>query len=264
MRDFRDAKVMAQTLRDALKTKSITLGHSESLEVIARTLGFHDWNVLSAAIHATDTAPDASAKQPAPSLGGVTAVPVAPMRDIVLFPQLMAPIFVGRDKTKRAIESALAGDGRLFMVAQKRMQDNDPDFAALYPVGVIADIIQRVELPNGNWRIKVSCSARAAVVRPHPGDFLAAEIKTVEETRAADQEAFAQVRVILDFYLAYTGTLVPPYLNGYSQEPGVLADMTASLLKVDMKKKQQVLETSDVVRRLELVLKLMKAGKEAA
>jgi ATP-dependent Lon protease len=264
MRDFRDAKAMAQTLRDALKTRSITLTHSESLEVIARTLGFHDWNVLSAAIQATDTTPAASAKQPAPSLGGGATIPVAPMRDVVFFPQLMSPIFVGRDKTKRAIESALAGERRLFVVAQKRMQDHDPDFTGLYPVGVIADIIQRVELPNGNWRIKVSCSARAAVVRPHPGDFLAAEIKTVEETRAADQEAFAQVRVVLDFYLAYTGTLVPPYLHGYSQEPGVLADMTASLLKVDMEKKQQVLETSDVVRRLELVLELMKAGKEAA
>jgi ATP-dependent Lon protease len=263
MRDFRDAKAMAQTLRDALKVKSITLTHSESLEVIARTLGFHDWNVLSAAIQATDSTPAASTKQPAPSLGG-GAIPVTPMRDVVFFPQLMAPIFVGRDKTKLAVESALAGERRLFVVAQKRMQDNDPDFTALYSVGVVADIIQRVELPNGNWRVKVSCSARAAIVRQHPSEFLAAEIAPVEETRAADQEAFARMREVLDFYLAYTDTLVPPYLHGYSQEPGVLADMTMSLLKLDIEKKQQVQETSDVVRRLELVLELMKAGKQAA
>ena len=70
MRDFRDAKAMAQTLRDALKTRSITLTHSESLEVIARTFGFHDWNVLSAAIQASDAAPAPSAKQSSPSLGG--------------------------------------------------------------------------------------------------------------------------------------------------------------------------------------------------
>jgi ATP-dependent Lon protease len=121
-----------------------------------------------------------------------------------------------------------------------------------------------VELPNGNWRVKVSCSARAAIVRPHPGDFLTAEVEPVEETRAADQDAFTQMRAVLDFYPAYTDTPVPPYLYGYSQEPGVLADMTVSLLKIDMEKKQLALETSDVVRRLELVLERMKAGAAAA
>jgi ATP-dependent Lon protease len=263
MRNFRDAKAMAQTLRDALKTRSIALTHSESLEVIARTLGFHDWNVLSAAIQATETAPAASAKPAVPLPGSGAAIPVAPMRDVVFFPQLMSPIFVGRDKTKRAVENAMAGDRRLFVVAQKHMQDDDPDFTGLYPVGVVADFIQRVELPNGNWRVKVSCSARAAIVRPHPGDFLSAEVEPLEETRVADHEAFARMREVLDFYPAYTDTPVPPYLYGYSQEPGVLADMTVSLLKLDMEKKQQALETSDVVRRLELVLELMKAGKQA-
>jgi uncharacterized protein len=264
MRDFRDAKAMAQTLRDTLKTKSITLTHSESLEVIARTLGFHDWNVLSAAIQTTDTIPAAAAKPSAPALGHGSALPVTPMRDVVFFPQLMTAIFVGRDKTKRAIESAMAGDGRLFVVAQKRGQDDDPDFAALYPVGVTADIMQRVELPNGNWRVKMSCSARAAIVRPHPGDFLAAEIAPVEETRAADHEAFARMREVFDFYPAYTDAAVPQYLYGYSQEPGVLADMIVQHLKIDIDKKQQALATSDVVTRLEMILELMKAGKQAA
>jgi uncharacterized protein len=264
MRDFRDAKAMAQTLRDVLKTKSVTLTHSESLELIAKTLGFHDWNVLSAAIQATETTPAAAARPSAPSLGRSTAIPVAPMRDVVFFPQLMSPIFVGRDKTKRAIASAMAGDRRLFVVTQKHGQDDDPDFTALYPVGVIADIIQHVELPNGNWRVKVSCSARAAIAKPHPGDFLAAEIEPFEETRAADEEAFARMREVLDFYQAYTNSAVPPYLYGYSQEPGVLADMIVQHLKVDIDKKQQALETNDVVRRLELILELMKAGKQAA
>jgi ATP-dependent Lon protease len=264
MRDFRDAKAMAQTLRDALKTKSITLTHSESLEVIAKTLGFHDWNVVSAAILATETMPAASTKPPVPSPGRGAAIPVAPMRDVVFFPQLMAPIFVGRDKTKLAIESAMAGDHRLFVVAQKRVQDDDPDFTTLYPVGVTADIIQRVELPNGNWRVKVSCSGRAVIVRPHQGDFLAAEVEPIEETRAADQEAFVRMREVLLFYPAYAKTAVPPYLHGYSQEPGVLADMIAQLLKVDIDKKQQVLETNDVVTRLETVLAWMKAGAAAA
>ena len=95
MRDFRDAKSMAQTLREALKAKAVTLSHSESLELVAKALGFHDWNVLSAAIQA-------SQPQAKPKDGG-TALPVTPMRDVVFFPQVMTLIFAGRDKTKRAM-----------------------------------------------------------------------------------------------------------------------------------------------------------------
>ena len=92
MRDFRDAKAMAQTLRDTLKTKSITLTHSESLELIAKTLGFHDWNVLSAAIQSSQTISNPPDRSPLQSAKASTAIPVAPMRDIVFFPQLISPI----------------------------------------------------------------------------------------------------------------------------------------------------------------------------
>ena len=105
MRDFRDAKAMAQTLREALKLKSISVSHSESLELVARTLGFHDWNVLSAAIQSSQPV-SIQAKLRAGSRSAGTVIPVAPMRDVVLFPQLISPIFVGREKTRRAIESA--------------------------------------------------------------------------------------------------------------------------------------------------------------
>ena len=101
MRDFRDAKAMAQTLREALKTKSISLSHSESLEIVAKTLGVHDWNVLAAVIQASGKV--LAAPRKSSSLGG-TEIPVAPMRDVVFFPQAITPIFVGREKTRRAIE----------------------------------------------------------------------------------------------------------------------------------------------------------------
>ena len=250
MRDFRDAKAMAQTLREALKTRSVALSHSESLELVAKTLGFHDWNVLSAAIQASQ--PEAKPKNAG------TAIPVTPMRDVVFFPQVMTSIFVGRDKTKRAIENAMAGDRRLFVITQKRSGDDDPDFDALYSVGVTADIIERVELPDGTWRAKVSCAGRAAVAKPHRGDFLAADIEPIEETRAMTVEAFALMRDILDAYQDYAKAPAPAYLRGYSQEPGVFADVAVQLLKVDIEKKQQALETSDVVTRLEMILAWMK------
>src|ERR1700754_355721 len=106
MRDFRDAKAMAQTLREALKTKSVTLTHSESLELVAKTLGFHDWNVLSARIQASPPAGSASATLASAAilspLSAGAHIPMIPMRDLVVFPQMNTTIFVGRDKTRRA------------------------------------------------------------------------------------------------------------------------------------------------------------------
>jgi ATP-dependent Lon protease len=115
-----------------------------------------------------------------------------------------------------------------------------------------------VELPDGTWRAKVSCSGRAAIAKPHQGDFLSADIEPIEETRAMTVEAFARMREILDAYQDYAKTPAPAYLRGYSQEPGVFADVAVQLLKVDIEKKQQALETNDVVTRLDTILAWMK------
>ncbi|MBR1251009.1 hypothetical protein JQ609_29325 [Bradyrhizobium sp. AUGA SZCCT0169] len=108
MRDFRDAKAMAHSLREALKAKSVSLTHSESLELVARTLGLPDWNHLAARIESS-----LPPLMPTGATNSVTAgIPIVPMRDLVVFPQMVAPIFVGREKTRRAIERALATDRR--------------------------------------------------------------------------------------------------------------------------------------------------------
>jgi ATP-dependent Lon protease len=262
MRDFRDAKAMAQTLREALKAKSISLSHSESLEIVAKSLGVQDWNVLAAVIQASGKVLAPPRKSSTSSLGGAE-IPVAPMRDVVFFPQAITPIFVGREKTRRAIENAAKKDGRLFVVTQRRVDDDDPDFDGLYSVGVTADIIHRVELPNGNLRVRVSCSERAAIVRPIDRDFLAADIAPIEEIRGLDAEAFTLIGAIFEAYQAYTHTAPPQSLYRYSREPGVLADVVAQLMEVGIEKMQKILETSDVVARLETILAWMKAGPPA-
>jgi ATP-dependent Lon protease len=259
MRDFRDAKAMAQTLRDTLKAKSITVSHAESLEMVAKTLGFHDWNVLSAAIQSSrsmTTLPDPSS---APSKTCMT-IPVAPMRDIVFFPQLISPIFVGREKTRRALDHAARHGGRIMVLAQRQEQDDDPDFDALYTVGVIADIIHRAELPNGNIRVKVSCSERAIIVRPVASDFLAAEVEPIAETRALDAQAFTLTRELFNTYEGYAKTAAPQSLYRYAREPGVLADVVIQLMEVGVEKTQRILETSDVVTRLETILDWMRTN----
>ena len=255
MRDFRDAKAMAQTLRDALKSKSISISHSESLELIAKALGVSDWNVLSAAIGASQPAPG---QFPRPAVTGKSVIPVTPMRDVVFFPQLIAPIFVGRDKTRRALASATASDSRIFVVTQRRSDDDDPDFAALYPVGVVADIIRYAELPNGNLSVKVSCIGRATVLQPVERDFLAAEVTPLSETRATDPEAFALTQELLVAFERLTNRAPPQSLYRCAGEPGVLADLAAQLLELDIERTQHVLETSDVVARLRTLLAWMK------
>ena len=110
MRDFRDAKAMAQSLRHALNAKSVSLTRGECLELVAKTLGFPDWNVLAARIqagppHATGAGPSVPTATP-PSISVGADVPTVPMRDLVLFPQMVNPLFVGRPKTIRAVEFA--------------------------------------------------------------------------------------------------------------------------------------------------------------
>ena len=176
------------------------------------------------------------------------------MRDVVFFPELIAPIFVGREKTRRALASAVAGDKRIFVVTQRRSGDDDPDFNALYDTGVIADIIRHVELPDGSLRVKVSCTQRATVVRPIAGDFLAAEIAPVEELRASDADAFTLTRELLEAYRRFAGTEPPQSFYRYVGEPSVLADVVAQHMGLGIERSQQILETRDVVTRLQALL----------
>lgn len=265
MRDFRDAKAMAQTLRDALKTKSITLTHSESLELIAKTLGFHDWNVLSAAIQATETMPAAGAKLP--SSGRGSPLPIVPLRDIVVFPQMVAPLFVGREKTKQAVEAALSGDGRILAITQRRSADDDPGRTDLYPMGVTANVIRRLPLSDGTLKLIVSGVQRAAIVKTVAAEFPAAEVTIIEDINEdLTVDTVALSHQVLAGYEAYANASAARF-QGYVAHPGTLADAIApmlQLLSIGIEKMQQLLETNDVVRRLELILELMKAGKQAA
>ncbi|SHL59785.1 LON peptidase substrate-binding domain-containing protein [Bradyrhizobium lablabi] len=268
MRDFRDAKAMAQTLREALKAKSVSLTHSESLELIARTFGFPDWNFLAARIQASQPAPAVLAS----AVPTATVVPVLAIRDLVFFPKMVAPVFVAREKTRRAIERALATDRRIIVVAQRRSTDDDPALDALYPVGVSAGIVSCVTIVDGTLKLMLSGLARMSVLRPVEENFLAAEVAPIEETRGQAVEAAALARAVLDAYQVYANvdysnlpwTLPSRLLLPSIGDPGELADTVASLLSAGIDQRQQLLETGDVVTRLEKILELMKAGQQAA
>jgi uncharacterized protein len=277
MRDFRDAKAMAQTLREALSVKSVSLTHSESLEFVAKILGFRDWHVLAAKIQASQpTAAESGTTPPAAILSSIsagTSIPVFPMRDLVLFPQMITPIFVGRDKTRRAVDCALAGDGRVLVVAQRRGADDDPNaLESLYPVGVTASVINRQTQVDGVLKVSVSGLQRTAIVRLTNDEFLSAEVVPIEERRGGSPEAATLSRAVLDAYQIYANIDFSSVPDGPRArfglpsigDPGLLADTVAPLLPISVEQKQQLLEASDVVTRLEKILDLLNAGRPAA
>ena len=226
MRDFRDAKAMAQTLREALKDKSFTLTHSESLELVAKVLGYHGWNELSARIQSDRLAEPTA--QPLIPLGA--GLPTVPLRDLVLFPNMTVPLFMGRDRSKRALERAMAGDQRIFAITQRRAADDNPSLQGLYRVGVTASVIGQTALPDGTIKLMVNGIERAAIVRLREGECLTAVVASLHETRGQVAEAFNLSRAVLEEFRAYRNTSLS--VEPYSQlpripAPGMLADAVA-------------------------------------
>ena len=183
MRDFRDAKAMAQTLREALKTKSISLTHSESLELVATILGFRDWNVLSATIQ-SGARPAASPGSTVPAtvrLAAENQLSIVPLRDIVVFPHLNVPLFAGRAKTIHALERAMAKDRRILVVTQRRPADDNPTAADLYGVGLTASVTDLIKLNDGTIKLLVKTLTRATIVRLVEDPLLTADTTSTSE-----------------------------------------------------------------------------------
>ena len=269
MRDFRDAKAMAQTLRESLKTKSVSLTHSESLELVATILGFRDWNVLSATIQ-SEVQPPANPGSTIPAtvrLAAENQLPTVPLRDIVLFPHLNVPLFAGRAKTIHAVERAMAKDKRILVVTQRRSGDDNPTAADLYGVGLTASVTDLIKLNDGTIKLLVKTLTRATIVRLVEDPFLTAEIAPFDESRGQDEEAIALSRAVLEVLFAArnVGEISSVYDRlQENKEPGTLADAVAAILRCDIRQKQDLLETGDVVSRLQKILALMKTDQQAA
>jgi len=269
MRDFRDAKAMAKTLREALSAKSVAMTTSESQELIARILGFRDWNVLAARIQSTEMA----AAQAITPISAGARTPLVPMRDMVLFPHMISRIFVAREKTRRAVEHALAGDRRVMVVAQRSGTDDSPSTAdALYSVGVLANLVDRQTQVDGALKVTVCGLQRTGIIRFTDGEFLTAEVKVIEEQGRQSKEAAALSSAALDAYQTYAEidfSALPPGSKARFSLPSVgdasqLADTVAALLSAGIEQKQQLLDTRDVVARLKRLIEMMGAGRPKA
>jgi ATP-dependent Lon protease len=243
MRDFRDAKAMAQTLREALNARSVSLTHSESQELVAKILGLRDWNVLAARIQASPpTVVESGTSVPTavlPSRSAGAGIPVITMQDLVFFPHMTLSIFVGRDDTRRGVEFAMAGDRRVLVVAQRHDVENDPNtLETLYPVGVIASVINRQTQVDGVLKVTLSGLQRTGIVRLFNDDFLKAEFAPIKEGRGQSAEAVTLSRAVLAAYQVYANvdfSSPPPGPRARHRlpsigDPSLLADTVAPLL----------------------------------
>ncbi|HEX2815961.1 MAG TPA: endopeptidase La, partial [Phenylobacterium sp.] len=194
----------------------------------------------------------------------IKILPILPLRDIVVFPHQPVPLFVGREKSVRALEEAMKNDGKQILLAtQKDKDDDDPAPDGIYDVGVVATVLQLLKLPDGTVKVLVEGRARAGVSRfTDQAEFYEAEIAYVAEDGAGSAEAEALSRAVVEQFENYVklNKKVPPEaLASIPQidNPGELADRIASHLSVKIAEKQQLLEVFNVVKRLEKVYALM-------
>ena len=190
-------------------------------------------------------------------------LPVLPLRDIVVFPHRIVPLFVGREKSVAALESAMAADKQLFLVAQLDPAEDDPDRDALYDLGVIATAMQLLKLPDGTVRVLVEGAQRARLVALSDSDgYQQAEVELVDEETSEGAEALALMRSVIDQFENYAklNKRLPAETSmqlGEIDDPSVLADAVASNLSVKVADKQALLAEMNPARRLEMVFAFM-------
>ncbi len=192
-------------------------------------------------------------------------LPLLPLRDVVVYPHMVIPLFVGREKSIEALEAAMTGDKQILLLAQKNPADDDPGEDALYRVGTIATVLQLLKLPDGTVKVLVEGEQRGAVERFMEVDgHLRAEVALIDEVEAPERESEVLVRSLLSQFEQYVqlGKKVPAEvlssLNSID-EPSRLVDTMAAHMALKIEQKQDILEIIDLSARVEHVLALLDA-----
>jgi ATP-dependent Lon protease len=189
--------------------------------------------------------------------------PVLPLRDIVVFPQMIVPLFVGRDKSVAALESAMAADKQIFLVSQLDPAEDDPDREALYDMGVVATVLQLLKLPDGTVRVLVEGQQRANLVSMAMEDqHLVAEIDPIAIEEPDGPEVAALMRSVVEQFENYSklNRKLPAETAvqlGQIEEASKLADSVAANINIKVSDKQALLAELNPVRRLEMVFAFM-------
>ncbi|MSO88653.1 MAG: endopeptidase La [Rhodospirillaceae bacterium] len=194
-----------------------------------------------------------------------TQYPVLPLRDIVVFPHMIVPLFVGREKSVRALEDVMKDNKQILLVAQKNAAQDDPTAVDIFSVGTIGTVLQLLKLPDGTVKVLVEGNTRARIVKytDNPAFFQAYAEPMVEQTGEA-QELEALVRTVVsqfEQYIKLNRKIPPEVLVSVNQieDASKLADTVASHLTLKIPEKQELLEAESVVQRLERIFAFMEA-----
>ncbi len=198
-------------------------------------------------------------------MSDVRTMPVLPLRDIVVFPKMAAPLFVGREKSVRALEEVMKGDKQILLAAQMEASEDDPATDRIHQVGTVASVVQLLKLPDGTVRVLVEGGHRARIVSFRGNEsFFEAEVEPIEEIDADSAAARATAKAVGEHWESFVklGRKTPPEVSqaiAQITEPGRLADTIAAHLSIKIADKQALLEQPSVPLRLERILALIDA-----
>src|SRR3954447_2773179 len=195
-------------------------------------------------------------------------LPLLPLRDIIVFPHMVVPLFVGREKSISALEEAMNNDKEILLAAQKLAKTNDPAPEDIFAMGTVGTIIQLLRLPDGTVKVLVEGKRRARIERFIPNEaFFLCELTLIDEESAASVEVEALMRSVKATFENYVklNKRIPPEMLVSVQtidEPARLGDTIVAALSLKLPDKQALLETESPSKRLERIYELMQAEIE--
>ncbi len=191
-------------------------------------------------------------------------IPVLPLRDVVVYPNMVIPLFVGRERSVDALDAAMKDNKQILLVAQKEAEVDEPDISDLYEVGTLANILQMLKLPDGTVKVLVEGVQRSKVVQYKEIDsYISAVVTEIHDVLTlTEQELDVLQRTVINSFEEYVklnNKIPPEVLNSLSgiDDPSRLADTMAAHMTLKVNEKQTVLETADIEKRLEDLMVLM-------
>lgn len=192
-------------------------------------------------------------------------IPLLPLRDVVVYPHMVIPLFVGRDRSVKALELAMETNKQIFLVAQKNAAEDDPGFDDVFHIGTMANILQLLKLPDGTIKVLVEGDQRARLIATQDeGEYLSAQVEYIEADPVDERELEAIKRSLttqFDHYVKLNKKIPPEIISSISSvdDPNRLADTIAAHMSIKLEDKQTVLEILDIAQRMEHLIGLMEA-----
>ena len=195
----------------------------------------------------------------------LSTIPVLPLRDVVVYPHMVIPLFVGREKSIHALEAAMEDDKQILLVAQKSAAQDNPEIEDMYRIGTVSSILQLLKLPDGTVKVLVEGNKRARIVNfLNKDDYFTAQIKKYEDVEIDERESEVLLRSLtnqFDQYVKLNKKIPPEILTSLSSidDPSRLVDTIAAHMSLKVDEKQKILEIKDLRERLEYLMGMMES-----